>query len=108
MALVLFLLLMQAMAGALEEEWNKNDIDIPQFRHFVSKQGGRLLGQGWRASRKLLELYYFLYVDDGAFLFTNRKDTVTASRLIHRAMARFGLIMHPGTISLLIVDVASE
>jgi exonuclease III len=96
MAPVLFLFLMQAMAEALEKEWAENDIDVPQFRHFANRQGGRLLGQGWRAKGKLLELYYLLYVDDGAFLFTNRKDTITASRLIHRTMARFGLIMHIG------------
>ena len=97
MAPLLFLFLMQAMAEALEKEWTKNDIDVLQFRHLVNKQGGRLLGQGWRASGKLLELYYSLYVDaDGVFLFTNRKDTVTASRLIHGTMARFSLIMHIG------------
>jgi hypothetical protein len=96
MAPALFLFLMQAMAEALEKEWTECDIDVPQFRHFEEREGGRLLGQGWRAQGKLLELHCLLYVDDGAFLFTNRKDTITASRLIHRTMARFGLIMHIG------------
>jgi exonuclease III len=96
MAPVLFLFLMQAMAEVLEKEWSENDFDIPQFRHFEKMQGGRLLGQDWRAKGKLLELYYLLYVDDGSFIFTNRRDMVKASRIIHRTMARFGLIMHIG------------
>jgi hypothetical protein len=86
---------MQAMAEVSEREWAENNIDAPQFRHFANRQGGRLLGQGWHPKGKLLELCYSLHVDDGAFLFMNRKDTVMASRLTHRTMARFGLmIMH--------------
>jgi hypothetical protein len=96
MAPVLFLFLMQAMAEVLEKEWSENDFDIPQFRHFERIQGGRFLGQDWRAKGKLLELYYLLYVDDGSFIFTNRRDMVKANRIIHRTMARFGLIMHIG------------
>ena len=72
MAPVLFLFLMQAMAEALEIEWTKNKIDVPQFRHFEKMNGGRLLGQNWKTKGKLFELYYLLYVDDGAFIFTNR------------------------------------
>jgi exonuclease III len=96
MAPVLFLFLMQAMAEALEKEWTASEIDIPQFRHFEKVNGGRLLGQDWKAKGKLLELYYLLYVDDGAFIFTSRRDMIKASRIIHQTMARFGLIMHIG------------
>jgi hypothetical protein len=45
MAPVLFLFFMQAMAEVLEQEWRKNEIETPQFRHFERMQGGRLLGQ---------------------------------------------------------------
>jgi hypothetical protein len=96
MAPVLFLFLMQAMAEALEGDWKENDIDMPQFRHFKKTNGGRLLGQDWKAKGKLFELHCLLYVDDGSFAFTNRNDCVKASRMIHRTMARFGLIMHIG------------
>jgi hypothetical protein len=94
MAPVLFLFLMQAMAEALEKEWG--DIDMPQFRHFEKRNSGRLLGQDWKAKGKLFELCYLLHVDDGAFIFTNRRDMIKASRIIHQTMARFGLIMHVG------------
>ena len=74
----------------------KNEIDISQFRHFEKVNGGRLLGQDWKAKGRIFELYYLLYVDDGAFIFTNRRDMIKATRIIHETMARFGLIMHIG------------
>jgi hypothetical protein len=69
---------------------------MPQFRHFEKTNSGRLLGQDWKAKGKLFELCYLLHVDDGAFIFTNRRDMIKASRIIHQTMARFGLTMHVG------------
>ena len=34
---------------------------------------------GWKTKGKLFKLYYLLYVDDGAFIFTNRKDMIKGS-----------------------------
>jgi hypothetical protein len=96
MAPVLFLFLMQALAETLEKEWKNNNIAIPEFRHFPNSRKGRLLGQDWKAKGKAFELFYLLYVDDGAFSFTNLNDMIKASKIIRDTMSRLGLIMHIG------------
>jgi hypothetical protein len=42
------------------------------------------------------DLFYFLYVDDGAMLVDNRKDLEEGTKLIMDHFARFGLEMHVG------------
>eukprot|EP00978_Attheya_sp_CCMP212_P027123 scaffold90447_cov46-Attheya_sp.AAC.1 len=42
------------------------------------------------------DLFYFLYVDNGAMLFDNRKDLEESTKLIMGHFARFGLEMHVG------------
>ena len=96
MAPVLFLFLMQALSETLEKEWKKNNITIPEFKHFPKSGKGRLLGQDWKAKGKTFELFYLLYVDDGAFNFTDQNDMIKASKIIRDTMKRFGLIMHIG------------
>jgi exonuclease III len=96
MAPVLFLFLMQALSETLEREWKENNIAIPEFKHFPKSGKGRLLGQDWRAKGMTFQMYYLLYVDDGAFNFENKEDMIKASKLIRDTMKRFGLIMHIG------------
>ena len=55
-----------------------------------------MLGQNWTAKGKTFELFYLLYVGDGAFNFTNQNDMIKASKVIRDTMTRLGLIMHIG------------
>jgi hypothetical protein len=96
MAPVLFLFFMQD-GGSIRARMEKNETETPQFCHFEKMQDGRLLGQDWRAKGKLFELCCLPCVDDGSFVFANRKDMVRATQIIHDGtMACFGLIMHVG------------
>eukprot|EP00978_Attheya_sp_CCMP212_P014219 scaffold36176_cov48-Attheya_sp.AAC.4 len=53
---------------------------------------GRLTGQSPKAMGLKFDLFYFLYVDDGAMLFDNRKDPEEGhTKLIMDHFARFGL-----------------
>eukprot|EP00978_Attheya_sp_CCMP212_P016715 scaffold44003_cov57-Attheya_sp.AAC.1 len=42
------------------------------------------------------DLFYFLYVDDGAMLFDTREDLAKGTQLLFSHFARFGLEMHIG------------
>ena len=59
-------------------------------------KSGRLTGQSPKAKGTLFDLFYFLYVDDGAMLFESRKDLIEGTRLIMEHFGRFGLEMHIG------------
>eukprot|EP00978_Attheya_sp_CCMP212_P004158 scaffold9027_cov61-Attheya_sp.AAC.6 len=97
MAPVLFIYLMNAFAETLSEKWNFNKLEYKWFPQ--SKNGnkrGRLTGQNPRAEGKMFDLFYFLYVDDGAMLFDSRNDLIAGTNLIMEHFARFGLEMHVG------------
>jgi hypothetical protein len=99
MAGLLFIFCMQAFAETLEEKWKDEwGIESPQYRHMVSQrvQRGRLLGQEHKAIGKLFDLFYLLYVDDGAFLFETLQDLTRGANLIHEHFKSFGLKMHIG------------
>jgi hypothetical protein len=99
MAPVLFLFLIQAFAETIEEEWEKAEIEIPSFNFHRNRERpiGRLVGQRTQSKGTLILLNNLLYVDDGAFIFTNREDMEKAAGLIFDHFAKFGLIMHIGT-----------
>lgn len=84
MAPVLFLFLMQAMAGgeASEVERTKSEIDLPHFHHIEKVSGVWLLRQSWKMKGKLFELYYPLYVDNEAFIFMKQRDMIKASHIV--------------------------
>jgi hypothetical protein len=42
------------------------------------------------------DLFYFLYVNDGAMLFDSRNDLIEGTKLIMDQFAQFGLEMHVG------------
>eukprot|EP00978_Attheya_sp_CCMP212_P001663 scaffold3438_cov64-Attheya_sp.AAC.4 len=50
-----------------------------------------------KAKGSTFDLFYFLYVDDGAMMFDNRKDLEEGVTLLYKHfLARFGLEMHVG------------
>ena len=75
---VLFLFLMMAFSETLEDEWTYLGLSKAQFARkensprstiqLVSHQPGNFL------SGMLFDLFYMLYVGDGAFVFESRTD----------------------------------
>eukprot|EP00978_Attheya_sp_CCMP212_P038155 scaffold186307_cov51-Attheya_sp.AAC.1 len=64
-----------------------------------SKNGnkrGRLTSQSSKPKGAEFDLFYFLYVDDGAMLFDTREDLAEGTQLLFSHFARFGLEMHIG------------
>ena len=98
MAPVLFLFLMQAFAETLEDSWEEAEIEVPTFNYHRNRDNpiGRLVNQRSQSKGTLLLLNNLLYVDDGAFIFTNKTDMIKAAEIIYKHFARFGLIMHIG------------
>jgi hypothetical protein len=98
MAPVLFLFLMQAFAETLEDSWEEADIEVPTYNYHPNRERpiGRLVNQRTKSKGTLLLLNNLLYVDDGAFIFTNKTDMIKAAEIIFDHFARFGLIMHIG------------
>lgn len=83
MAPVLFLFLMQALSETLEKEWKKNNVTMPESKHFLKSGKGQLLEQNWTANKgKTFKLLHLLFVDKGAFNFTNQNDMIKASKII--------------------------
>eukprot|EP00978_Attheya_sp_CCMP212_P047678 scaffold422982_cov34-Attheya_sp.AAC.1 len=73
MAPVLFIFLMNAFAETLESKWNFKKMEynwFPKARNGNKK--GRLINQDSKAKGSTFDLFYFLYVDDGAMMFDNR------------------------------------
>ena len=52
-----------------------------------------------RTKGKLLKVSELFFVDDGAFLFSNREDLQKGVEAIHKHFVRFGQIMHIGKIN---------
>jgi hypothetical protein len=98
MAPVLFIVLMQAMAEMLEEEWETADIQFVDFRHFKDspKHRERMHGQDWKAKGTTFKLDSILYVDDGMFVINTKSDMAKGAEILRKHMERFGLIMHIG------------
>jgi hypothetical protein len=98
MAPVLFIILMQAMAETLEDEWKTANIQSVDLRHFkdTPKHCGRMHGQAWKAKGTTFKLNNILYVDDGAFIFNTRSNMIMGAEILRSHMACFGLIMHIG------------
>ena len=98
MAPLLFLFLMQAFAETLVDSWEEADIEVPTFNYHRNRDNpiGRLVNQRSQSKGTLLRLNNLLYVDDGAFIFTNKANMIKAAEIIYKHFARFGLIMHIG------------
>ena len=66
--------------------------------HPVGSENNSLVGQkiAEAEDQLVLDLFYILYVDDGAFAFDDRRQLVEGAQEIFDNFARFGLIMHIG------------
>jgi hypothetical protein len=95
---VFFIVLMQAMAGTLEEEWKEADIQSVDLHYFkdMPKHQGYMHGQAWNAKGTTFNIDHILYVDDGVFVFNTKRDMQKGVEILRKLMARFGLIMHIG------------
>jgi hypothetical protein len=98
MAPVLFIVLMQAMAETLEDEWEAADIQSVDLRHFkdTDKHRGRMHGQAWNTKGTAFKINHILYVDDGMFVFETKRDMIKGAEILRKHMLRFGLLMHYG------------
>jgi hypothetical protein len=97
MAPVLFIYLMNAVAETLSNKWDFNKLEYNWFPESANgNKRGKLTGQSPKAMGSKFDLFYFLYVDDGAMLFENREDLKKGTNLIMSHFARFGLEMHIG------------
>jgi hypothetical protein len=99
MAPVLFVFLMQAFAETLEKKWKTEwNIKVPEYKFFktTNTERGRLLSQNCKAKGTAFDLFYLLYVDDGAFLFESKEDMARGANEIYDHFERFGLKMHVG------------
>eukprot|EP00978_Attheya_sp_CCMP212_P012017 scaffold29800_cov23-Attheya_sp.AAC.1 len=97
MAPVIFIYLMNAFAETLCKKWNFVEMEYKWFPQ--SKNGnkrGRLTSQSPKSKGSEIDLFYFLYVDDGAMLFDTREDLAEGTQLLFIHFARFGLKMHIG------------
>jgi hypothetical protein len=98
MAPVLFLFIMQAFAETLEQNWRKWGLDPPEFKFMDRglKSKGRLLNQSTAATGTAFNLFYLLFVDDGAFLFNTKEQLIKGAELLYDHFHKFGLKMHIG------------
>eukprot|EP00978_Attheya_sp_CCMP212_P018394 scaffold50315_cov46-Attheya_sp.AAC.1 len=97
MAPVLFIYLMNAFAETLSKKWKFAKMEYKWFPQ--SKNGnkrGRLTSQSSKSKGAEFDIFYFLYVDDGAMLFDTREDLAEGTQLLFNHFARFGLEMHIG------------
>lgn len=96
---ILFLFVMQALSETMENKWDEH-LSKLEYRCLPTADGkttrGRLLSQ--RISRKgtSFNLFYQLYVDDGALLFATKEDLEKTARFMHAHFSKFGLTMHIG------------
>ena len=91
LAAILFLFFLQASLERIEQQWEG------QVPIFATKLDGRLTAYAWNRAPDLMFLVYrILYAEDGAFLFSSRKDLISNSTIIFKALRDFGLIMHIG------------
>ena len=76
---VLFIYLMIAVVKSLSSKWDFNKLEYNWFPESANgNKRGRLNGQSPKAIGSKFDLFYFLYVDDGAMLaiWKNREDII--------------------------------
>eukprot|EP00978_Attheya_sp_CCMP212_P012127 scaffold30130_cov58-Attheya_sp.AAC.9 len=78
-----------AFAETLEDSWEEAEIEVPTYNYHPNYERTKSKGT-------ILVLNNLLYVDDGAFIFTNKSDMIKAAKIIFDHFACFGLIMHIG------------
>jgi hypothetical protein len=89
---------MNAFAKTLSKKWKLKKMEykwFPQTKSSGNKRG-RLTGQSPKAAGTEFDLFYFLYVDNGAMLFNTREELTEGTQLLFDHFARFELEMHIG------------
>ena len=105
MAPVLFLFLVQAFAESTNKAWlTEHNRELPSMRYPEPDETlirGELLNQKnpKRAKGRVVELPFTIFVDDTAFVFDSREELAANLPFLHKQFARFGLLMHVGTIN---------
>lgn len=98
MAPVLFLFVMQAFAETLEKNWKEWGLTAPEYKYMNRGTNfqGRFFNQATTAQGTVFDLFYLLFVDDGAFLFENKEQLAKGAELLYKHFRKFGLQMHVG------------
>ena len=104
---VLFLFFMSAFAESLEKEWRQSNIKTAQFmrasQDYIMNGKGSLTGQAKTRDSifpygkgSIFNILQILYIDDGAFIFSNRDNMIKRAEIINRHFKKFGMEMHAG------------
>jgi len=104
MAPVLFLFLLQAFTESSKEAWGSKVEPIPTLvcpKHDEILHRGELINSKHLRTTKqhIVIIGFTIFVDDTAFVFSSRTAMVRALPFLQRQFARFGLLMHVGTIN---------
>jgi len=103
MAPVLFLFLLQAFAESTKAAWSREIEPIPTL---VCPEPDETIHRGELVNPKdprktkgrVVVIGFTIFVDDTAFVFNSRESMERALPFLQRQFARFGLLMHVGTI----------
>ena len=96
LAPIIFNIFFESAISTLTHAWQENKINSPSFHWFLNNLHSRLLQQR-KVKGQTFQMWKSLYVDDGAFLFENRKELKKGANVIFSHLKRFGLTMHVGT-----------
>ena len=103
MAPILFLFIIMDFSETVEKEWIKQNLHKIQFcRHDNSPISSDIISSHPRRSfseGNLFEIFYLLYIDDGEFDFSSRRELEIGSDTIQPQFSKFGLQMHVDSIS---------
>ena len=98
LAWILFIIVMQFLAEILEQKLKENNIYMPNFIHDTNDYHNK--GQLSHKIKKMFltkdELFIFLYVDDGALIFSSREESIIGTEICYIQMKRLRLNMHTG------------
>ena len=94
LAPILFIIVIQFLAELLEKKWSQHGIKRAEFCQSSNlyNKGGSLIRHSSNHSYLTKDsLSLILYVDDGAFVFNNKKDLESGSLIAFTQMKRLGL-----------------
>jgi hypothetical protein len=97
-SLVIFLFLMSAFAQTQEKEWKQSGLPEAKFKNVTNASKGQITGYLKVSAKRGLDLiiHQILYIDDGAFFFEMREDSMLGLNLINKVFSKLGLEMYIG------------
>jgi hypothetical protein len=95
LAPILFLFVMQAAMETLEPIFVECGIEKPAF---LTTEDDVISGRKVGTAGEIFHLWAALYADDAGLLFSSRADLERGARLLKQHLARFGLVMHCGSL----------